>query len=117
MIQVQNAISLDEYLINHQSFSGLTVNGAAPTVFNIGLVDTSAMAFTTDTLPLVPPTLGSFDSFTNLIRFENNGGKDVRFDLTSFELSTPAVPEPSSIVLLGIGVAGLLIRNRRRYSK
>lgn len=44
----------------------------------------------------------------------NNGSGNLDYYFDNFTLSTaPAVPEPASLSLLGLGVAGMLIRRRR----
>jgi len=45
--------------------------------------------------------------------YDLGGGKGAYFQQSSLQLVVYTVPEPSSIVLAGLGIAGLLIRRRR----
>jgi hypothetical protein len=78
------------------------------------LEDASGSAFSSDALPLAPPALAAF-----AVREFRLFGTDVEFGGTVDTLICSAgcdivrVPEPGTLLLLGVGLAGLATRRRR----
>lgn len=87
---------------------GLIFNGA----YLLSLRDWTRTALQSVDLPLSPLDLDDFSDKFALINFVDNAAHlnvNVWLDVTSFEL-----PEPSSMALLGVGLALALVRPRRR---
>ncbi len=76
-----------------------------------------AVAVGTGNLTDIPittaPNVGLFSSVGNstYIAFDNAGGFEGRVDFTVTSIT--AAPEPSTILLLGLGVAGIALTRRR----
>jgi len=74
----------------------------------VAMFDTDGTAFSGDSLPLIPPTLGDFASVTLLLQGTIPSGE-------SFNLSgdiTVLVPEPASLLIIAMTL--LTVCNRRR---
>jgi len=85
-------------------FSGSSVNGKTPNFFEIKLNDSSATAFSNDSLPTTPPSLASFDTKTFRLVFSGGGQTTVSGVLTSLT----AIPLPPAVILFGAGLVALI---------
>jgi hypothetical protein len=85
------------------------VDGTGTLLATIDLVDTGNSSLTT--FDSWAPASASFVGTAKSILFAPNtdvGGDRVGFDDITFGSQTPSVPEPASIVLLGLGGAGMI---------
>lgn len=66
----------------------------------------------------IPATVVTFTATTaSYVRLEitsNNGGPDAGFNEAAFEFEASAAPEPSSLLMMGIGIASVLGHRLRR---
>lgn len=112
VIQVEDNNFADAYRVLlipgglEQAIIGPSINGLIPTSFQFNIFGTM---FTSAVLPLVPPTLPSSPSPSFLIGFAG-GSAVIQGRLTSLT----AVPEPSSLMLMGLGLLGLISFELRR---
>lgn len=120
-IAVTNSVTLDSYSVDHTtvgsipSLSGPPVNGLAPLAFQFNISGTGGNnLFDSDALPLEPPSLASPFGLSRPFSFTFVGG--VNNGVCGSSLcradggitSLTAVPEPSSLILMGLGLLGLI---------
>jgi hypothetical protein len=74
------------------------------------LRDTSATAFSTDALPILPLDLGAFDTSVFTLDPTEKG-------IVAEGTVTSLVPEPTTLALLGLGALALIGKTRRRRLK
>jgi len=109
IITIINSSATDVYRVSlarveldqPQAIVGPSINGWAPRVFSLSITENGL--FNNDSLPLVPPSLGPSPLFT-MTFFSGATAVQAAGRLTS--LTT--VPEPSSIVLMGLGLLGFI---------
>ncbi|MGE0646096.1 MAG: PEP-CTERM sorting domain-containing protein [Nitrospira sp.] len=106
-IRVVNNNFFDEYRLLlipsglDQAITGPSINGLIPRSFQFNLFGNM---FTSDALPLVPPPLTSPPPPIITMSFSGGGiAAGINASLTSLT----SVPEPSSLVLMGLGLLGL----------
>jgi hypothetical protein len=92
-------------------------------VFYQYLIDDTLIAFSDDSLPLTTPSLSDFTRTDGTIvsRDESDFRSPIYnywidYDLTSLSLRTASVPEPYSLLLMGIGLAGLGFTRKRKQT-
>ena len=93
----------DEYKIRHG-----VIDNFGNTGMQILLVDPTGAVFSSDALPFPFPSLSEFATAEGQVR---NGL--FRFRLTSLNV----VPEPSSWLLLSLGIAGVVMARRKLASR
>lgn len=113
---------------------GYSPRSASPALFTNGvdsfdntgwvwtLEDWSGSAFTSLDLPSSPPDLNEFGTNQFLIRFEGSGtGEVVRIwgsmDTLTLDPIPDPVPEPTTMLLFGTGIASLAVTRLRRKKK
>jgi len=89
------------YHVEVTNLSGPSVNGRAPSSFEITLENPTGTAFTNDHLPTTPPSLSSFASSSWRLIFGGTGHR-VQGGLTSL------VPLPAAVWLFGAGLIALV---------
>jgi PEP-CTERM motif len=98
---------------------GGTFTGTLKGTFNTGTSGTSVVWGAPQTLTFNSPSLGTYTLTIELstpISPANNTSSDIRGVITFTPKPPAAVPEPTTIALLGSGIAGLAMRLRRRKS-
>ena len=112
LMQVINNPGLgDTFKLTLNGFTGNTVNGLTPTMFELELINPNGSVFANDHLPTTPPSLSSFASNQWRLVFSGVGNR-VQGALTSL------VPLPAAvwlfgavlIALVGLGSRGLASR-------
>jgi len=102
LMQVINNPGLgDTFKLTLNGFSGATVNGLTPTMFELELINPNGSAFANDHLPTTPPSLSSFASNQWRLVFSGVGNR-VQGALTSL------VPLPAAVWLFGAGLIALV---------
>lgn len=107
-------------------FHGIaSVDGGAPELN--GIVNIEFFDMNDQSLMLVPVDTGSFFSWDDFYGFQSTSGpigrvvfNDVRkmvLDNVTFEGAAAAVPEPASIALFGLGLAGFAVARRKAVRK
>lgn len=109
-----NSWSGDRLAANTGSVVGDTVAGTNPFYWGQYAVDTSNTAFTSNP-PLLSPSLdySLFSEGFGFLSFDGGGGW-ILYELGSVNLEDTVVPEPATMTLLGLGLAGLAYRSRRK---
>jgi len=113
-----NDISVLDGLPGNDAYSVFLANPTAPTVAGLnvvalflGLIDTDSTVFTSDALPLLPPSFSEFEDFTSgTIFLDDPNNRSVNFQLTSLTI----IPEPSTFVLATLGLLGMGYRWKNR---
>ncbi len=104
--------TISGFNVNSTHSESYIVNTTTGAISNL-LVDGSSVTLTGTTTGIFTGTNIKEFGITN-----NAGGYGSSFDyITDATLSSPAVPEPASLGLLGAGAAGLLILRRKAASK
>ncbi|MGB0911536.1 MAG: PEP-CTERM sorting domain-containing protein [Nitrospirales bacterium] len=121
VLQVQNnTAGRDSFLVRTgfgaENLDGPPVNGLLPKDFFLRVFDnTQAMVNSVD-LPTTPPTIWQNNnaSTTFIILGFPGGGINTQVRATVDSLTLAAVPTPSSLLLMGTGLVGLILFRRRQ---
>ncbi len=122
-IEVQNGTPGNpDQLVFSVDIAGPTVNGFEPFFLTLTLADPTGLALSSDALPTSFNTIqfpqASFTiSFTNRTNPHDTTTPGTNFTGVSGTLTgSAAVPEPATLTMLGIGVAGMALRFCRKRS-
>jgi hypothetical protein len=117
LLNVQTQTYYDLYNLNDYTIGippqGFSANPVSVRNFNIALTDKQASVFSNDMLPYGIPDLNDFEEAIWNITFGN--GQQINGDITSMSNAATAVPEPTTMLLLGLGLMGLA-GVRRKFS-
>jgi hypothetical protein len=114
---LDNDIAIADGLPGNDVYQVFLTDPTAPTVAGLnlgaiflGLADTTSTVFTSDALPLTPPSLSAFDLDSSGTLYLDSPNQAMHFQLTSFTI----VPEPSTFVIIAIGLLGMGYCRRKR---
>ncbi|MDA8743398.1 PEP-CTERM sorting domain-containing protein [Rubripirellula amarantea] len=117
--QVTSSGIRDAYVVDGR-LNGITLEGSLGTNisygYQINLLDRENESFTTQDLVLTPPDFSTFE-IRSINLLWTNTGTGGAIGYTPFQLtSITAVPEPSTNMLMGLGIVAMLLHRRRRTS-
>jgi PEP-CTERM motif len=115
-IQQDDVAGADRYaLIGRNPTGSSQIDGLDITLIGFRLDDTTGTAISDALVLLTNPTLSSFTS-NSLLLFFGTSTDPVR-EVVSGELSSLSVPEPATLALVGLGLAGISYQRRRQVTK
>lgn len=96
------------------------VAGYIPVEVSFQLTDLTGTALDSDALPLIPPDLSDFGyvrGFRLSFVEPGNVGGGPFFAVLGKVISVSSIPEPATVVLMGLGLAGLGYMGRRKLAR
>lgn len=82
--------------------------------FFLSLNDVSAVAFTSDALPIIPPILDGFDTKVIELRYQESNDPNIFRNALYDIVSLRSVPEPATLALMALGLAAGVVISRKR---
>jgi len=105
----------DDYVVQNDSLSGAALSGYSPFRVFLNLSDPTKTVFSSDALPLSPDR-SNFQWATWELQFSTSASASLQFirgDITSLSVASAPIPEPSTLLLIGSGLTGLGLVQRR----
>lgn len=102
-----------DLLVLFHNLVGPSSSGFTAVGFSIGLVDSSGSALASDAVPL-SLGLNAFDSASFSLVFREDTTGTIYSAFGTLDTFSAAVPEPSSFLLIALGLGSLVVRQRSR---